>query len=173
LKTRKGKARLPSLTEQTSPNATYLTRQGYAELESEIAALKGKRSQAIEEMRKAAADKDFRENAPLEAAREQRGHLEGRIKELEETLKCAVVIEDKQNVTARAGLGASVVLCDLTSGDEVTYTIVSPTEVDPAKGRISSVSPIGKVVVGKAENDIVEVTVPAGKLRYQIKQIKH
>jgi transcription elongation factor GreA len=172
LKTKKGKTRLPPLTEQVLPNTTFLTRQGYAELVSEIAALRGKRSQAIEEMRKAAADKDFRENAPLEAAREQRGHLEGRIKELEETLKSAVVIGEKQNVTTRASLGDSVILRDLTSGDEMSYTIVSPTEVDPGKGKISSVSPIGKVVIGKAENDIVEVTVPAGKMRYQIKQIK-
>lgn len=173
LKTKKGKTKLPSSSEQVSPKTTFLTQQGYADLEAELTTLKGKRSHAIEEMRKAAADKDFRENAPLEAAREQRGHLEGRIRELEETLKSAIVISEKQNTATKVGIGDSIVLRDLSSGDEVSYTIVSPTEVDPAKGRISSSSPVGKVVIGRLEGDIVAITVPAGKLRYQIKQVKH
>ena len=67
-----------------------LTRQGYAAMEAELASLKKRRVVVLEEMRRAAADKDFRENAPLAAAREERGHIEGRIKELEEMFKSAV-----------------------------------------------------------------------------------
>ena len=172
LKTRKGKLRLTSSSGQVLSSTIPLTQGGYAELEAELAVLKSKRSQVIDEMRRAAADKDFRENAPLEAAREQHGQLEGRIKELEEALKSAVVIDGKQNATLKASIGGSIVLHDLASGEELSYMIVSPTEVDPVRGRISSASPLGKAVIGRGQGEIVEVTVPAGKLRYQIKQIE-
>lgn len=154
------------------PEAISLTKQGYTELEAELAALKDKRPQAIDEMRKAAADKDFRENAPLGAAREQRGQLEGRIKELEETLKLAAVINAKQGGTSKVSVGASIILRDLASGEELRYMLVSPKEVDPTRGKISSVSPIGKAVIGRSQGEVVEVTVPLGKLRYQIRQIE-
>lgn len=172
LKARRGKTRFRSSSRQNLPRTISLTQQGYAELEAELAALKGKRPQAIDEMRRAAADKDFRENAPLEAAREQRGHLEGRIRELEEALKLAVVIDGKQKDTLRVNIGDSIVLRDLTSGEELRYTLVSPTEVDPTKGKISIASPIGKAIIGHGEGEVIEVIAPAGKLHYQITQIE-
>lgn len=171
LKIKKTKARLPSLAKQDLPT-TSLTQQGYAELEVELANLKSRRSQAIDEMRKAAADKDFRENAPLEAAREERGHLEGRIRELEETLKSATIIDETQKVTLTVSVGDSVVLSDIVSGEELCYTIVGPREVDPTKGKISSNSPTGKALIGRAQGEIVEITAPLGRLRYQIKQVE-
>ena len=171
LKARKGKTRFRSSSRQGLPQTISLTQQGYAELEAELAVLKDKRPQAIDEMRLAAADKDFRENAPLEAAREQRGHLEGRIRELEETLKSAVVI-DKQKGSLKVSIGDSVILRDLAFGEEVRYTLVSPTEVDPLKGKISIASPIGKAIIGQVRGGIIEVTAPAGKLHYEIKQIE-
>ena len=172
LKGRKGKARFQTSSRRGLPRTIALTQQGYAELEAELAVLKGKRPQAIDEMRRAAADKDFRENAPLEAAREQRGHLEGRIRELEETLKSAIVIDEKPKATLKVGLGNSVVLRDLDSGEELRYTLVSPREVDPTKGKISIASPIGKAIIGHGQGEVIEVTAPAGKLHYQIKLIE-
>ncbi len=173
LKIKKGRTRLSSSTRQGSPQTMLLTRQGYAELEGELAALKLKRLQAIDEMRKAAADKDFSDNAPLDAAKEQRGRLEGRIRELEEALKSATLIDEKQKVILKVGIGDSVVLCDLISGEELHYVVVSPREVDPTRGKISSASPMGKAIIGRGQGEVVEVTVPAGKLRYQIGQIEH
>ncbi len=172
LKARKGKTRLSSPSRQSSSETVFLTRQGYAELEAELAILYSKRAEAIEEMRRAAADKDFRENVPLQAAREQRGHLEGRIKELEETLKSAVVIDGEQKDALKVDIGDSVILCDLGSGEELRYILVSPREVDPARGKISNASPIGRAIVKKGQGEIVDIIVPTGKLRYQIKQIE-
>ncbi len=172
LKTRKGKTRLTSSARQGLPQTISLTRQGYAELEAELAALKGRRLQAIDEMRRAAADKDFRENAPLEAAREQHGQLEGRIRQLEEARKSAIVIDGKQKLTRRASIGDSVVLCDLVSGEELRYMLVSPREADPTTGKISSASPIGKAIIGRVQGEVVEVEAPVGRLRYLIKQVK-
>ena len=172
LKTKKAKAKLPTPARRDLPPTTPLTRQGYAELETELADLKSRRSQAIEEMRKAAADKDFRENAPLEAAREERGHLEGRIRELEEALRRATIIDETQKAGLKASMGDSIILSDAVSGEELRYIIVSPREVDPNQGKISINSPIGRALLGRAQGEIVEITTPSGKLRYQIKQIE-
>ena len=172
LKTRKGKPRPLSSPRQSSSETVFLSRQGYTKLEAELATLQNKRFEVIDEIRKAAADKDFRENVPLQAAREQRGHLEGRIMELEETLKSATVIDEQQTTTLTAGIGNSVILYELDSGKELRYTLVSSREVDPASGKISSASPIGQAIIGKGEAEIVEVAAPAGKLRYQIKQVE-
>jgi len=171
LKIKKGKHSLRSSSGWEPAETVYLTRQGYAKLEAELATLKKKRPQIIDEMRKAAADKDFRENAPLAAAREQRGYLEGRIRELEETLKLAAVLEGKQEETSKISVGDSVLIKDMASGEEMRYTLVNPKEVDPNKSKISSASPIGKAIIGRSQGEVIEVTVPAGKLCYQIKQI--
>jgi len=170
LKAGRGKTRLSPSSKRDLPGKLSLTQQGYAELEAELATLKSKRLQTIEEVRLAAADKDFRENAPLAAAREQQGYLEGRIRELEEAQKSAVVIDENQKEMLEISIGDSVLLCDLDSGEELCYIIVSPREVDPAGGKISSASPIGKAVIGRQRGEVVEVVTPAGKLRYQIKQ---
>lgn len=173
LKTKKGKASPRLAHRRGAPEAVRLTRQGYAELEAELAALKGKRPQIIEEISRAAADKDFSENAPLDAAKEQYGQLEGRIRELEEALKLATIIDEKQSVTSKVGVGDSVILRDLATNEELRYMLVGPREVDPTRGKISNASPIGRAIVGRGEGEVVEVAAPAGKLRYEIKQIEH
>jgi transcription elongation factor GreA len=169
------KARKPKGRQASSPSRkrqpVSLTRQGYDELKTELAGLQEKRLVLIEDIRRAAADKDFRENAPLDAAREQRGQVEGRIMELEEVLGSAIIIDEVRETTHKVSLGDTVVLQDIASGEEVHYTLVSPSEVDAASGRISGASPIGKAVVGKLQGDVVEVAVPAGKLRYKILRI--
>jgi transcription elongation factor GreA len=172
LKTKTGKTRLLSPSRRRQSTSTPLTQQGYAELEAEIAKLKKRRLEVIEDMRRAAADKDFRENAPLDAAREEKGHLEGRIRELEETLKSATIIDEKQKAGLKVSVGDSVILIDPSSGEELRYTVVSPREVDPVRGRISSHSPIGKAIIGCAQGATVEITAPLGKLCYQVKQIE-
>jgi len=174
LKARKGKTLSQSSSRRgLSRETVTLTQQGYAELKAELDTLKGKRLEAIDEMRRAAADKDFRENAPLEAAREQCGQLEGRIEGLEGTLKSAIIIgREQKDIMLKVGIGDRVVLCDLASGEELHYTVVSPREVDPTQGKISSVSPIGKALIGRGQGEVAEVIAPVGKLRYQIKQVE-
>lgn len=155
------------------PEAIPLTQQRYTELEAELAVLRDKSSRLIDEIRRAAADKDFRENAPLAAAREQRGHVEGQIRELEETLKSAIIIDKAEKTNLKVSAGDSIILRDLASGEELHYILVSPREVDPAKGKISVASPIGKAVTGRRQGEVIEAAAPAGKLRYQIEQIEH
>jgi transcription elongation factor GreA len=172
LKPKKAKARLPLSARRNVPAPDSMTEQGYAEMKAELEELKVRRSKAIEEIRRAAADKDFRENAPLDAAREEKSYLEGRIRELETALKSATIIGEKEKAAPKVSVGDSIVLRDQASGEELRYTIVSPREVDPTKGRISSNSPIGKAVIGQTQGEIVEIAAPVGKLRYQLVQIE-
>jgi len=155
----------------SSQAQTILTAQGFDELEAELAKLKNQRSNVIEEIHKAAADKDFRENAPLDAAREHKAHLEGRIQKLESRLKSARVIDEKQS-TAKIEIGDTVVLHDLSSGEELRYTLVNPWEASPTRGKISTASPIGKVLLGKEKGQTIEVAAPAGILPYCVKDIQ-
>jgi len=147
-----------------------LTAEGHAKLEKELADLKDQRAQVIEDIQKAAADKDFRENAPLAAAREQKAHVEGRIKEIESTLNQAKIIgEDRDTTTAK--LGDTVVLRDLSSDKELTYTLVDSREANPIKGRLSVASPLGKAISGKQIGQTLEVAAPAGTFSCRIESI--
>ena len=148
-----------------------ITREGYDAMVKELEELKTKRLQVIEDIRKAAADKDLKENAPYHAAREQKSHLDGRIMDIEETIKVAEIVEEMQNTGHKINVGNTVKLHDLDTGEYFTYTLVSPREVNPSKNRISNLSPIGKAIIGHNQGDTVEIMVPAGKLHYRVEQV--
>jgi len=150
---------------------TTLTAQGYAKLEKELADLKSQRSDVTKELRTAAADKDFRENAPLEAAREHKAHLEGRIQGLEATLRAATIMAENQS-TLKIKIGDTVVLYDCSSGEQLHYILVDPREANPTKGRISVASPIGKILLGKERGQTIEVSAPAGTFSYRIEDVQ-
>jgi transcription elongation factor GreA len=175
LKAKKTRAALKITSQRIKRNQreqVSLSKQKYEEVKAELVALKEKSRELIDDIRRAAADKDFRENAPLAAAREQRGYVEGRIKELEETMKLAVIIDENREPTIKTTVGDSVILCDLTSNEEVCYMIVDRREVDPSKGKISIASPLGKALIGKRSGDSIEIIAPVGKLLYLLKSIK-
>jgi len=155
------------MSRQTAQTAATLTPEGHAELEAELASLKSHLPEIIREIQKAAADKDFKENAPLAAAREQKAHLEGRIQELESTLNTARIV-DKDHAVSRVRSGDTVVLSDLSSGKELRYILVDPREANPTRGKLSVASPLGKVVLGREAGQTVEVSAPAGTFRYRI-----
>jgi transcription elongation factor GreA len=172
LKTKKGKIAAAAGGGRHAPQeSATLTQQRYDELAAELEKLKKKSRELVVEIQRAAADKDFRENAPLHAAKEERGHVEGRVKELEQTLKAATIIQEKKEPARKSGIGDSIVVCDLNTGEECRYMIVDPREVNPAKGKISIASPLGKALLGRSDGETVEIIVPAGKLRYQIKNV--
>lgn len=151
---------------------SFMSQKAHDGIEIELKTLKEKRLAVIEDVRRAAADKDFKENAPYHAAREQKSLIDGKILELEEMLSTSVIMDGERKVTHIATLGDTVVLLDVASGKEFRYTLVGPREVNPTKGKISAISPIGKAVIGKTIGDSVEVTVPSGKLCFQLKGIE-
>jgi transcription elongation factor GreA len=172
LKTKKGKSGPTGAGRRGQPEVVSLSRQRYDELVAELDGLKIKSRELVVSIQLAAADKDFRENAPLDAAREERGHVEGQIKELEGTIKTATIIGDTKKPAVKSGVGDNILLSDLASGEEFRYMIVDRREINPLKGKISIASPLGKALIGRSDGDIIEITAPVGKLRYQIKRIE-
>jgi transcription elongation factor GreA len=121
-------------------------------------------------MQSAAADKDFRENAPYHAAKEQLAEVQTRINTLRATITAAEIVQTHSS--ERAGLGARVVLRDLDEDEELTYTLVGPGEIDARRGRISIQSPVGRAVSDHGAGETVEVQTPAGTARYRIERVE-
>lgn len=151
--------------------AYYVTLEGVASLEHELEELKGRRPEIARELRAAMADKDFRENAPLDAARDQQAHLEARIRVIEDQLRHAVII-DPETKRGRANVGSTVKVLNLSADREQTFQLVSPSEVDPADGKISVESPVGSAVIDHVPGDEVEVQAPAGSVRLRVLEVE-
>ena len=148
----------------------YLTSEGYASLKAELETLKAKKPEIIRAIQLAAADKDFRENSPLAAAKEELGHVEGRISELEETLKLAKIPEQNNN-RLQVNIGDQVSLKDMSTGENLYYIIVTTREASPLDGKISDSSPLGKSLIGRTAGEVIEISAPAGKICYTIESI--
>jgi transcription elongation factor GreA len=170
LRAKKASSKTVAVWQSGPQRQVTLTAEGYAKLDVELANLKGQRSEVMEEIQIAAADKDFRENAPLAAAREQKAHLEGRIKEIESILNQAKIMGEGHDTTT-AKLGDTVVLREASSDKELSYTLVDPREANPAKGRLSVASPLGKAILDKQIGQTVEVAAPAGTFCCRIESI--
>jgi len=172
IRTRKDKSRTGGAVRTTPSDLAVLTKQGYDDSVKELAELNARRPRVLEDIRRAAADKDFRENAPLHAAREQLGYIDGRIQELTAIIKSASIIGEGGVGGEQMALGDTVRLMDTISRQVLEYTIVGPKEADPARGKISHISPIGKAVIGKMRGDVVDVTTPSGNHSYRIDSVK-
>lgn len=163
---------LSAKKEGSGHEPVYLTQGGYEALAQEVRDLKAHRAALSEDIRRAAADKDVRENAPLEAARERQGHAESRIRALEQRLHRAALMGEDGVAAQQVQLGHQVVLREARTSREVVYRLVHPTEADPLQGRLSVVSPVGKALLGRMAGDQVRVAVPGGALLYHIVEIR-
>ena len=147
----------------------YLSRDGYEKLRDELQELKEKeRSSARDAVQRAREYGDLSENAEYHASKERLMFVEQRIGKLEETLSRARLLENTDIPDDKVYIGATVELRDLKSDREIVYTLVAPEEADFENGKISTVSPIGKGLLGHSEGKEVEITVPAGTLHYKI-----
>ena len=151
---------------------THLSQEGYDRLVHQLEGLKGERVTVTEDIRTAMADKDFRENAPLEAAKERQGFIEAKIRELEASLANAQILgPGSKNAHQRTVLGTSVTLKDVASGKQIVYTLVDVREADVASGKISTQSPVGQALLDRAVGDEVTINVPRGTVSYLVKKI--
>lgn len=158
---------------RSRPAEIQMTAASKTSLEEELASLKAQRPRIVGDIQRAMADKDFRENAPLDAAREQQAYIEGRIRSLEAKLDHAVVVQDTAPVNLHViEVGSTVVLRNLSSDAETTYTLVRPGEVNAGEGRISFESPVGRALLSHRAGEEVEVTVPSGTLRFRVERIE-
>ncbi len=152
---------------------THLTREGYEKLRKELEVLKTvKRRELTKAIGEARAHGDISENAEYEAAKEAQGLNEKRISELGQKLASAQILDENDNISKDEVLiGATVKLKDMKSGEELQYTLVSEDEADYSQGKISISSPVGTGLMNHKKNDVVEIKVPAGMLKYKVLKI--
>ena len=150
-----------------------MTQGGYAKLQQELKRMKTRdRQEIVKEIEAARAHGDISENAEFHAAKERQSQIEGRIATIEDKLARAQVIDSRGQTPDSVRFGATVVLVDSESGDEVSYTLVGEDESDVARGLISVTSPVGGALVGKRVDDEVQVRVPKGTRFLEIREIR-
>lgn len=150
----------------------YLSREAYERARKELEFLKTvRRRELSKEIGKARQLGDISENAEYDAAKEAQGLNEKRIAELEDKLVHARIIDDENIPKDKVLIGATVTLKDLDVQEELQYTLVSEMEANISQGKISTTSPVGRSLLGKKENDMVEIKIPAGILKYKILKI--
>ena len=153
-------------------NTVYLTRERMREIEEELHSMKSKGRKEIAAMiAEARAHGDLSENSEYDAAKNKQQLHEYRVMQLERMLMSAQIIDDTNLPTDKVVILSHVKVKNMKTSSEQTYIMVSPEEADFDQNKISVTSPIGKALLGKALNDVVEVIVPAGKMKLTIIQI--
>ena len=153
---------------------TILTADGLRRLEEELDNLRTVRRQEVAERLKVAISYgDISENSEYDDAKSEQAFIEGRILELEQMIKTAIIIDDAAGRNADVvSLGSTVLLKDMETEEEESYTIVGTTEADPFENRISNESPVGVAILGQKVGAVVIANTPAGELSYKIMEIK-
>ena len=152
-----------------------ITNAGLEVLKEELIFLKEKkRPQIVAAISEARSHGDLKENAEYHAAKEEQSHNEGRIAQINDIVARANVIDvTKLNNDGKVIFGSTVNLENLDTGEKITYKIVGRDEADLKKKLIFFQSPIGRGLIGKNKNDLVEIKTPAGIKKFEIKDVKY
>lgn len=150
-----------------------VTEEGYNNLEKELDELKTtKRAEIAERIKIALGYGDLSENSEYDEAKSAQAENENKIAILENKLRYAKIIDESEIDTKTVQVGNIVKILDIEFDEEVSYTIVGPTEVDLAQNKISNESPLGEALMGAKKNQIVEANTPGGIVQYKILSIK-
>ena len=148
-----------------------LSEERHAELQEELQRLRGEVPQIRETIRLARSDGDVRENAPLDAAREQQQLVERRIRQLENDLARVEIVDAANADTEKVSIGSRVTLHDMDTQTRRAFTLVDVREADVSAGKISTVSPIGQALMGRGVGEELVITTPRGPVQYRIEGI--
>lgn len=149
-----------------------LTREAYAKYQKKLDYYKTHHRKVVAERIKQAKDfGEIGENSEYEDAKSEQAFIEGEILNLENIIRYAKVLDEREIPKDRVSLGSTVLLKDLINGTEVEYTIVGALETDPARGYISNESPVGQALLGAEKGDRVDVEVPIGKQSFEVERI--
>ena len=149
-----------------------LTQEGYDNLDKELNYLKTeKRAEIAERIKVALGFGDLSENSEYDEAKNAQAENEGKIAELENKLRHAKIIDEKEIDTDTVQVGNTVKVLDMEFNEEIEYTIVGSTEVNLAENKISNESPLGSALLGAKKNHVVDVNAPAGIMKYKILDI--
>ena len=147
---------------------TFLTKAGLVKLQAEHKSLLHQKRQLTEEVSKAAAMGDLRENAEYHAARERLQHVAQRLAELDGKLGQVRIIDDLETKDGEVRVGVTVTLEDQQTKEKVRYVLVGPEEADPLQGKLSIASPLGKSVLGKKAGDRFLLNLPKATVPYRV-----
>ena len=151
-----------------------MTIYGYEKLQAEVKDLKEvKRPQCVKDIEEALEHGDLKENAEYHAAKEMQKNIDNRLAELSEILGNSQIVDPSELEHARVSFGSTVVMTDMDTDEELTYTIVGGSESNPDMGLISFGSPLAKQLLGKEEGDEVKVRLPGGEKEYEIEEVKY
>ena len=156
-------------------NKEPITITGLEKLKEELVFLKEKkRPEIVAAIAEARSHGDLKENAEYHAAKEQQSHNEGRIQEVEDLIARANVIDvTKINNEGKVIFGSTVYLKNLDTDEKIDYKLVGKDEANLEKKLIFFQSPIGKGLIGKNKNDLVEISTPAGMKNFEIIEVKY
>lgn len=161
------------MIDTVSTNTIQLTQAGLDELKQELHELeKVKLPKIIERVANAREQGDLSENADYQNARDEQAIIQARIIEIEEIIAKAKVVVTKKSTGSQVSMGSEVTLTGEGNSKKMVFTVVGEFEADPDSGKVSSVSPVGKAIMGKKKGDSVVVKAPAGELKYKIADIK-
>ncbi len=150
-----------------------VTAAGLAKIEAELEELVNVRRPAnLQRIRDAKSLGDLRENFDFHDAKRDQSFIEGRINALKEIIGRAHVVSDEDAVEGVVSIGCMVEMTNLATGTSSSYTIVGAVEAEPAKGKISNVSPVGKAVMGQSVGATVEIATPRGPQSYRIDAVR-
>ena len=152
-----------------------ITLNGLNKLKDELIFLKEKkRPEIVNAIAEARSHGDLKENAEYHAAKEEQSHNEGRITEINDIIARANVIDvTRMNNDGKVIFGSTVFLENLDNGEKINYKIVGKDEADLKQKLIYFKSPIGKGLIGKSTNDLVEINTPSGVRNFEIKNVKY
>ena len=151
---------------------SYMTREGYEKLKSELDELRTVERQKVARQIAEAREKgDLSENAEYDAAKEAQGLLELKIKQMEEVLANARIVNESDLDSSKVVILTTVKLKNLKTKKNVEYTLVSETEADLKAGKISVNSPIGQGLLGKSKGDVADIQTPGGNIQFEILDI--
>jgi len=151
-----------------------MTLFGYEKLQAEVKDLKEvKRPDVVKAIEEALEHGDLKENAEYHAAKEAQKNIDNRLAELAEILGCSRIVDPSELEHAKVSFGSTVVMTDMDSDEELTYTIVGGCESNPDMGLISFGSPLAKQLLGREEGDEVKVRLPGGEKEFEIEEVKY
>jgi len=151
-----------------------MTLFGYEKLQAEVKDLKViKRPQTVKDIEEALEHGDLKENAEYHAAKEQQRLIDGRLAELAELIGSSKIVDPSELEHAKISFGSTVVLTDVNTDEELTYTIVGGCESNPDMGLISFGSPLAKQLLGREEGDEVKVRLPGGEKEFEIEEVRY
>ena len=151
-----------------------MTLFGYNKLQAEVKELKEvKRPAVVKAIEEALEHGDLKENAEYHAAKEQQRIIDQRLAELAEIIGNAKIVDPSELEHSKISFGSTVVMTDLDTDEELTYTIVGGCEANPDMGLISFASPLAKQLLGKEEGDEVKVKLPGGEREFEIDEVKY